>query len=79
MAKQEGRGTVQRRYKIKPGLDWKEKFMEWRTVPLTSMTNEVNCLSSTQGKEETGVRVSQNTSMIFVSLFGLLPSVPLFT
>lgn len=53
--------------------------MEWGTVPLTSMTNEVHCLSSIQGKEETGVRVFQNTSMIFVSLFGLLPPVPLFT
>ena len=53
--------------------------MEWGTVPLTSMTNEVNCLSSTQGKEETEVRVFQNTSMIFLSLFGLQPPVPLFT
>lgn len=47
---------------------------------LRSMTNKLNSgLSSIRGKEETEVRVSQNTLMTSGSLFGLLPPVPLFT
>lgn len=51
--------------------------MQLGTVPLRSMTNEFNShLSSIQGEEETEVRVSQNTFMISLSLFGFLLRVP---